>query len=112
MSWQSNREAWNHEGLCAREACKASLRQSWRHPTTNLYYCRPCRRLLEEAQATLVMDQVEHWTVVHVETEAVLSESVEAWNPLRARTQTGIAHGVDPAKLHATRYVNPYRRDV
>ena len=51
-------------------------------------------------------------TMTPEEGERHLAESVEAWNPLRARTQTGIAHGVDPAKLHATRYVNPYRRDA
>ena len=87
MDWQKQRETWNQQGLCAREACKGSLVQSWRHPTTNLLYCRLCRRLLEENQANLVMDQVEYWTILNE--DGVVIERVKARNPKEAREEFG-----------------------
>lgn len=54
MNWQQQREAWNTEGLCARQACKASLRgrsglRAGKHKYSGLLYCYRCMRLINDA---------------------------------------------------------------
>lgn len=61
LNWQEQREAWNKDGLCAREACKSKFRRrSFEHPTTNLLYCASCSRLLSEAQS-ITLTPVSYW---------------------------------------------------
>lgn len=103
MDWQQQREAWNQEGLCAREACKGPLTQSWRHPTTNLLYCHRCRRLLEYNQQGLVMDQIEHWRIVYDDTGEVVFEKVQASNPCTARIIASGGCDAEMVKLRAVR---------
>lgn len=49
LDWQQQRVKWNREGYCAREAC-GQRHADMVHVTTNLAYCRPCARKLNEAQ--------------------------------------------------------------
>ena len=47
MTWQSEREAWNEEGKCARQDCKDDFgRRRFKHPHTGLRYCGSCRSLI------------------------------------------------------------------
>lgn len=107
MSWQEDREKWNQEGLCAREACKAEMRQCFQHPTTKLLYCKSCTWKLQDAQS-IVMPEVGIWTVVNTANKAVLAESIHAANPKRARVVTGLAEQVAPDTLRAFPYRNLY----
>ncbi len=47
-SWQSEREGWNAEGRCAREACGQS-HDDCAHTGTKLLYCLSCARKINEA---------------------------------------------------------------
>jgi len=56
LSWQEQREVWNREGQCAREACRASIRprrpgkiSAGRHSGTGLLYCISCTIAINDA---------------------------------------------------------------
>ena len=54
MGWHETRVRWNREGKCAREACKTDLDrngeyEAYRHPITNLLYCRSCMIAIKRA---------------------------------------------------------------
>ena len=63
MNWQQQREKWNEEGKCAREACQGQLHRRGkpcgRHTTTNLRYCLPCTRKLQQFQGDDALELVE-----------------------------------------------------
>jgi len=104
VSWQSDREAWNQDGKCAREACKAELRESWRHPTTGLYYCTGCHRLLEEHQAPMKMELVRRWKILHVPTRTLIADfHVDTTNPYYARVTAAAARRHPIEELRALR---------
>jgi len=48
MDWQQEREAWNAEGRCARQACGMS-HDGCKHQHTELLYCISCARRINEA---------------------------------------------------------------
>lgn len=104
MSWQLDRESWNQAGRCAREACQAELRESWRHPATGLYYCTPCHRLLESAQFPMKMELVTVWTVARTASSTSIGNPIAAKNPLMARTHAFLKHGVSVEDLRAYRH--------
>lgn len=62
LGWQQQREIWNAENKCAREACRGPLQHegrlsTWgRHKTTGLLYCMSCTRLLQKHQGDSVME--------------------------------------------------------
>ena len=57
MTWQEQREKWNAEDQCAREACRKSLvrrgrRRAGKHRDTGLEYCPHCTRLINDHNPT------------------------------------------------------------
>ena len=53
MDWQLQREIWNDQGKCSREACQSSLirRGAWRfgiHRDSGLKYCCSCTRQINQ----------------------------------------------------------------
>lgn len=53
LSWQSQRELWNREGHCAREACKSQVLDG-RHTVTNLLYCADCCQEMVKWQGNII----------------------------------------------------------
>ncbi len=52
LNWQTQREAWNRDRQCARQACLGPLdRYAARHKATGLLYCLACTRLLQRHQS-------------------------------------------------------------
>lgn len=53
LDWKQQRIVWNQEGKCAREACRASLknRRNWifTHKDSGLLYCVCCARLINRS---------------------------------------------------------------
>ncbi len=65
MTWHSDRQAWNENGQCAREACRQSLRREraggvWYNTGSDLLYCVVCARLINGHNSDLVVWRPDH----------------------------------------------------
>ena len=57
LDWQQQRELWNREGYCAREAC-GQKHVRMRNSANNLLYCRWCAHLIRCALVTFTQEEL------------------------------------------------------
>ena len=55
LDWQQQRELWNREGYCAREAC-GQKHARMRNSANNLLYCRWCAHLIRCTLVTFTQE--------------------------------------------------------
>lgn len=59
MTWQSEREEWNKQGICAHELCKTDFGGHRNfHPHNGLYYCGRCSSFIRAMNGMAAVKEV------------------------------------------------------